>query len=126
MEARNEAASSVDPVVIRSGDIIVREGQIITNEIYEDLKLVGVLNQEKSILPGIGLALFILMIVSLVGYELNRLYQRDELDQGQILAVILISVIMAVIMKVVSLYIDQVSHLYLLVPIRTGVLLLKT
>lgn len=125
MEARNEAASSVDPVVIRSGDIIVREGQIITNEIYEDLKLVGVLNQEKSILPGIGLALFILMIVSLVGYELNRLYQRDELDQGQILAVILISVIMAVIMKVVSLYIDQVSHLYLLVPIATGVLLLK-
>lgn len=125
MEARNEAASNVEPVVIRTGDIIVREGQIITNEIYEDLKLVGVLNKEKSVLPGIGLALFILMIVSLVGYELNRLYHREELDQGKILAVILISVIMAVLMKVVSLYTDQLNHLYLLVPIATGVLLLK-
>lgn len=125
MEARNEAASNVEPVVIRTGDIIVREGQIITNEIYEDLKLVGVLNKEKSVLPGIGLALFILMIVSLVGYELNRLYHREELDQGKILAVILISVIMAVLMKVVSLYTDQLNHLYLLVPVATGVLLLK-
>lgn len=125
MEARNEAASNVEPVVIRTGDIIVREGQIITNEIYEDLKLVGVLNKEKSVLPGIGLALFILMIVSLVWYELNRLYHREELDQGKILAVILISVIMAVLMKVVSLYTDQLNHLYLLVPVATGVLLLK-
>lgn len=125
MEARNEAASNVEPVVIRTGDIIVREGQIITNEIYEDLKLVGVLNKEKSVLPGIGLALFILMIVSLVGYELNRLYHREELDQGKILAVILISVIMAVLMKIVSLYTDQLNHLYLLVPVATGVLLLK-
>lgn len=125
MEARNEAASNVEPVVIRTGDIIVREGQIITNEIYEDLKLVGVLNKGKSVLPGIGLALFILMIVSLVWYELNRLYHREELDQGKILAVILISVIMAVLMKVVSLYTDQLNHLYLLVPVATGVLLLK-
>src|SRR5699024_4365053 len=39
MQARNEAASNVDPVMIRAGDIIVNEGQIITNEVYEELKL---------------------------------------------------------------------------------------
>src|SRR5690625_5163815 len=53
MEARNEAASNVNPVIIRSGDIIVREGQIITNEIYEELKLVGLLKQQQRIFPGI-------------------------------------------------------------------------
>src|SRR5699024_799896 len=51
MEARNTAASSVDPVIIQSGDIIVRDGQIITKEIYEDLKLAGLLNNEKNIYP---------------------------------------------------------------------------
>lgn len=125
MEARKEAASNVEPVVIRSGDIIVREGQIITNEIFEDLKLVGVLNKEKSILPGIGLAVFVFLIVSLIGYELNRLYRRNELDQGKILAIIIISMIVVTLMKIVSLYTDELNHLYLLVPIATGVLLLK-
>src|SRR5690625_7473594 len=75
MEARNEAASNVNPVIIRSGDIIVREGQIITNEIYEELKLVGLLKQQQRIFPGIGLALFILFILSIISYELFRLHK---------------------------------------------------
>ncbi|MEI3606847.1 HDIG domain-containing protein [Pseudogracilibacillus sp. SE30717A] len=125
MEARKEAASNVEPVIIRSGDIIVREGQIITNEIFEDLKLVGLLNKQKSIYPGIGLTVFIIMIVGLIGYELNRLYRREELDKGKISAVILISIILIALMKIVSLYTDQLNQLYLLVPIATGVMLLK-
>ena len=36
-EARKEAASNVNPVMIQAGEIIVREGQTITNEIYEKL-----------------------------------------------------------------------------------------
>src|SRR5699024_3188518 len=62
MQARNDAAKDVNPVIISSGDIIVREGQIITNEIYDELKLVGLLQQEKNILPGLGLIIFILFI----------------------------------------------------------------
>src|SRR5699024_6685096 len=63
--------------------------------------------------------------VGLIGYELNRLYRRNELDQGKILAVILISAITVVLMKIASLYTNQLNHLYLVVPIATGVLLLK-
>src|SRR5690625_1154893 len=125
MEARNEAASNVEPVVIRSGDIIVREGQIITNEIYEELKLTGLLNKENRIFPGIGLAIFILFLISIVAYELNRLYKRDELDSGKILAVLFISIIIVTFMKIVSLFTDQLNQLYLLVPVATGVLLIK-
>src|SRR5690606_20392724 len=40
MEARKEAANSGQPVITRSGDITGRAGQIITNEIYEELELV--------------------------------------------------------------------------------------
>lgn len=125
LEARNEAANNVEPVIIRSGDIIVREGQIITNEIYEELKLVGVLDNEKKLFPGLGLAIFMLFLISLIGYELNRLYRRGQLDKRKILSIIIISVIVVTLMKIVSLFTDELNHLYLLVPITAGVLLIK-
>lgn len=125
LEARNEAASNVEPVIIRSGDIIVREGQIITNEIYEELKLVGVLDNNKKLLPGIGLAIFILFLMGFIAYELNRLYKREQLDKRKIVSIIIISIIVATLMKVVSWFTDDLNHLYLLVPITAGVLLIK-
>ena len=125
LEARNTAVSNVEPVVIRSGDIIVREGQIITNEIYEDLQMVGVLDNNNKLLPGLGLGILISLIIGLIGYELNRLYRRNQLDSRKILSIILISIIVVTIMKIVSLFTDDLNHLYLLVPVTTGVLLLK-
>ena len=37
MEAEKQAINNVDPVMIQAGEVIVREGQTITNEIYEKL-----------------------------------------------------------------------------------------
>ena len=125
LDARNEAVSNVEPVVIRSGDIIVREGQIITNEIYEELKLVGVLDNANRFVPGIGLSILILLIIGLITYELNRLFQRNQLDKRKVLSVIIISVIVVTLMKVVSLFSNEMNQYYLLVPVTTGVLLLK-
>lgn len=125
MEARRTAASKVEPVVIQSGDIIVREGQIITNELYEDLKLVGLLNKERSVFPAIGLAILMLFITSTIAYELYRLYKRNQLDRGKVLSILFISVITATFMKVISYFYDPLNPLYLLAPIATGVLLIK-
>ena len=125
MEARRAAASKVDPVVIQSGDIIVREGHIITNELYEELKLVGLLNKERSIFPGIGLAIFVFLVTSIIGYELYRLHQRNQLDSGKVLSVLFISIITVTFMKIVSYFYDPLNQLYLLVPIAAGGLLLK-
>jgi len=125
MEARRAAASKVDPVVIQSGDIIVREGHIITNELYEELKLVGLLNKERSIFPGIGLAIFVFLVTSIIGYELYRLHQRNQLDNGKVLSVLFISIITVTFMKIVSYFYDPLNQLYLLVPIAAGGLLLK-
>src|SRR5690625_3437098 len=125
MEARKEAANNVQPVVIRSGDIIVREGQIITNEIYEELKLVGLLNNDRKIFPAVGLALLILLMCSLIAYELYRLYKKDNLNVKKVLAIMLINTIIVTTMKIFNLFIEQVNQLYMLVPIATGVLLVK-
>lgn len=125
MQARNEAARDVNPVVISSGDIIVREGQIITDEIYDDLKRVGLVQQDKNLLPAIGLFIFLLFICSIIMYELNRLYNRGQLSQGIAWTITIISFLTITLMKVASIFTDQLNQLFLVVPIATGVLLLK-
>src|SRR5699024_5438203 len=125
MEARKEAANNVQPVVIRSGDIIVREGQIITNEVYEELKLAGLLDTERQINPAIGLAILVLMIGGVMTYELSRLYTKNQLNFKKVSAIMLISIIVVTMMKAFSLFTEQLSQIYLLVPIATGVLLIK-
>lgn len=125
MEARKEAANEVQPVVIRSGDIIVREGQVITNETYEELKLAGLLDNDRKIHPALGLAILVLMIGGLITYELIRLYRKGQLNFKKVSAIILINIIIVTMMKIFSVFTEQLTQLYLLVPIATGVLLIK-
>ncbi|WP_269412164.1 HD family phosphohydrolase [Lentibacillus daqui] len=125
MAARKDAASSVEPVMIRAGEIIVREGQTITNEKYQQLKLVGLLNKERNVYPIIGLALLLLLITGTIGYEMYVLDKRKQLNKGKAAAIILISIFVVALMKGVSLFTTQINQLYYLVPVATGVLLLK-
>lgn len=124
-EARKTSANSVDPVVIRAGEIIVRQGQTITNEIYEDLKLVGVLDDERNFYPIIGLAIFILILCGFIFYEIYRLDKHQRLDHRMVLSILFISVIVIALMKIVSLFTTQVNNFFFVVPVATGVLLLK-
>ncbi|WP_077327045.1 HD family phosphohydrolase [Virgibacillus siamensis] len=125
MEARKEAASNVEPVVIRAGEIIVREGQTITDGIYEELKLIGLLNQERNVFPVIGLVLLILLIITVIGSEINHLYRENQMDNRKIAAVLMISFIVIVLMKVVSLFTTTENLLFFAVPVATGGLLIK-
>src|SRR5699024_5362409 len=109
VEARRTAASKVEPVIIQSVDIIVREGQIITNALYEDVKLVGLLYKERSILPAIGLAVLMMLITSTIAHELYRSYKRTQLDSAKVLSILFISVITAAFMKVISYFYDPLN-----------------
>ncbi|WP_163970034.1 HD family phosphohydrolase [Oceanobacillus halotolerans] len=125
MDARKEAASNVDPVLIRAGEVIIREGQTITNEVYEKLELVGLLNTERNVFPIIGLLLLIGLTTSVIGYEIMRLAKKKQLDKRKVIAILLISFVVISLMKIVSLYTTQVNQLFFVVPAATGALLLK-
>ncbi|SET61341.1 hypothetical protein SAMN05216389_11728 [Oceanobacillus limi] len=125
MEARKDAANSVDPVFINAGEIIVREGQTITNEVYEKLNLVGLLNNERNVYPVIGLFILILLISSIVANEMNKLHRKNNLDKGKIASILFVSFIVVTLMKVISLYTNQTNQLFYIVPVATGVLLIK-
>ncbi|WP_085991873.1 HD family phosphohydrolase [Oceanobacillus senegalensis] len=125
MEARKEAASRVEPVMITAGEVIVHEGQTITDEIYDNLELVGVLDGQRNVLPIIGLALLIILLCSVLVFEMNLLDRNNKLNQAKIITVIIVSILSIVLMKIVSLFIQEYSQLFYLVPIATSALLLK-
>jgi len=125
MEARNEAASNIEPVMIRAGDIIVNEGQIITNEIYEELQLAGLLKQQQNVKPTIGLALFILILMSGIVSELLRLYNQNRWSFANTIILLIVSVIVLSIMKILSIFTSQTPFIYMVAPIAVGALLVK-
>ncbi len=54
-ELTTASSRNVEPVKILQGQIIVEEGKLIKQEIYRQLELVGLLDNEKSFKPFIGL-----------------------------------------------------------------------
>src|SRR5699024_4954581 len=124
-EARREAESNVEPVVIRAGEIIVREGQTITNEKYEELKLVGLLNQERNIYPIVGLILLIVLFAFVVFNEMFLLDREKKLNSRKVFSILLITVIVIGLMKIISLYMSHTNEIFYVVPVATGVLLVK-
>ena len=124
-EARKEAESNVEPVVIRAGEIIVREGQTITNEKYEELNLVGLLNKERNIYPIVGLFLLIVLFTFVVFNEMFLLDRKKQLNSRKVFAILLITVIVIGLMKIISLYMSHTNQIFYVVPVATGVLLVK-
>ncbi|MBU5466430.1 HDIG domain-containing protein [Virgibacillus sp. MSJ-26] len=124
-KARKEAESNVEPVVIRAGEIIVREGQTITNEKYDELILVGLLNKERNIYPIIGLSILIVLLILVIANELVNLDKNNNLDKRKMATILLISVIVVGMMKIVSVFMSQTDQLFYVVPVATGVLLIK-
>ncbi len=58
-ERKKKAEDEVAPVYILQGQVLVKEGDTITRDIYEQLKLVGLLEQSNTFQPFVGLAIVI-------------------------------------------------------------------
>ncbi|WP_079479626.1 HD family phosphohydrolase [Halobacillus salinus] len=124
-DARKEAIANVDPVMIRSGEVIVEEGETVTTGVYEELQLTGLLDEKKNILPMAGLTLFALLLSMLFYSESVRAIHLGNLNRQHIYALTFVTLVMIVIMKVFSFYVTVGQPLYYLMPAATGVMLVK-
>ncbi len=125
LEAESQAINNVEPAMIRAGEVIVREGQTITNEIYDKLDLVGLLNSDRNLFPVIGLVVLVLLLISLISYSLLTYIEKRYLQFNYLFTLIIISVVMVGLMKAISLFSTDTNKLYLLMPIAAGSMLLK-
>lgn len=125
MTAEEQALNNVEPQMIRAGEVIVREGQTISNDIYETLSLVGLLDQGRNFYPLIGLGFFVVLLVSILGYgfyfdvDLTR-------DRGKhAFALLILTLVPLIIMKFMSLIEVEATSLYLLMPIASVSMLIR-
>lgn len=125
-DLRQQTAESVDPVKILQGQIIVNEGELINQDIYRQLKLVGLLSNDKSFKPFIGLVLLISIILSALYYTFYQMKSLPEKRQTYLLLYGIIFILSIFIMKIISmLQILNYSGIGYLFPAAMGGMLIR-
>ncbi|MBI0576388.1 HD family phosphohydrolase [Neobacillus cucumis] len=125
-DLRKQAAEGVESVKILQGQIIVEEGELINQEIYRQLKLVGLLDNEKSYKPFLGLFILITIILLAVNYYFYQTKTQQEKRQTNLLLFGIIFVLSIFILKVISmLQIFNYSGIGYLFPAAMGGMLIK-
>jgi cyclic-di-AMP phosphodiesterase PgpH len=121
-----EARQNVASVMIRAGEIIVQEGQTITNDVYEELKLVGLLNSTRNVLPLIGLVLLIALLTGILTIEtIHTTKKNAEVNKSVLLFVFLLICVSVILLKLISIIGSTETHYYLLLPTAVGAVLFR-
>lgn len=125
-ELRQQAIESVEPVKILQGQILVEEGQLISHDVYRQLELVGILDNENSFLPFIGLGLIIVVMLAVIYYYFNETETIIEKKQSNVLLFHIVFVLSIVLMKTISLLQEfDYSGIIYIFPAAMGTMLVK-
>ncbi|MDE3839652.1 hypothetical protein C0966_09815 [Bacillus methanolicus] len=125
-ELRRQAIEDIEPVKILQGQIIVEEGQLINRDIYRQLELVGMLDNDKSIQPFLGLAIIITVILSALYYYFHELDVETVRKRTYLLMLSLIFMLSIIIMKIISLFQEfEYSEIGYLFPAAMASMLIK-
>lgn len=125
-EQREQAAESVDPVRILQGQIIVEEGKLIRQEEYRQLELVGLLENEKSFKPYIGLGILLIIVLAALYFYFYQMKEEPEKRQTYLLLFGIIFILSLFLLKIISmLQIFNYSGIGYLFPAAMAGMLLK-
>lgn len=125
-EKKKAEEDLVPPVYILQGQVIVREGETISSDMYNQLKLVGLLEKGNSFQPYVGLAVLIGVLLYFMHKQFEVFLQRKREDKPYILAYITILSITIVLMKIISLFQKlEYAGIAYVVPVAMGTILVK-
>ncbi|WP_078577105.1 HD family phosphohydrolase [Salipaludibacillus agaradhaerens] len=126
-EARESAIEAVEPVMIREGQLLVEEGQVITGEIYQQLSLVGLTEEVPLYYPYIGLAIIISLLIAMLAYYLNDAKTSLQTNNTHLLMYSTIYMLTLILLKLVSLtHVIDLNGITFLAPVAMGTMLLTT
>lgn len=120
---KEKAMSMVEPAVYKKNQIILRRGEVITDDQIALLSDIGLLKGERSISKKYALATFLFLgFIYLIGaYYIRR--RKSEMRTGKLLLLLLLPLLMLVILTLSS----HVSGIYAyLIPIPVGAVLVAT
>ncbi|MEH7343755.1 HD family phosphohydrolase [Bacillus sp. JJ1532] len=125
-EMRQQAVESVEAVKILQGQIIVEEQHLISRDIYRQLELIGLLDNNHSIKPFFGLGLITFIILAALYYNFNELKLHSELKQSYLLLFSLIFALSILMMKGISFFPEfKYSEISYIFPAAMGPILIR-
>jgi cyclic-di-AMP phosphodiesterase PgpH len=126
-EAKVEAKQNTQPVLIKQGDIVVKSGQLITQDIYDRLVGLELLQERRTYWPQLGVFLFsILFTLALYGYrELTAsAAEAQKRTNAHGLMLLLIFSLNILIMHLIALtHSAQLPFIGFLAPVAMGCML---
>ncbi len=94
---KEEARAQVEPIRILQGQVLVREGQVIDSEIYRQLELAGLLQNQTAVKPLIAIGLFIVSIMLFMYLAFSK-WREDALLKKKSLSIAMVAYLLAVIL----------------------------
>ncbi|MCM3611296.1 HD family phosphohydrolase [Planococcus sp. MERTA32b] len=88
-----QARESVEPTKILQGQVLVQEGQVVDREVYRQLELAGMTDNQTDLKPALGLLLFVLIVMGLLLIVVQR---SKEAEQKKMTALMVLAAVLAV------------------------------
>ncbi|KZE68419.1 hypothetical protein AWM68_16205 [Fictibacillus phosphorivorans] len=124
-QKRKEASDKVEEVFIREGEVLVKSGSVITPEVYDRLKKVGLLDQEMKTYPYYGLFLFVLIVMAGLYYFMKEEREKEHFRKYVTIYALLFTLTL-VVMKVLSISTELgLTSLMYAVPVAAGAMMIK-
>lgn len=122
---REKAIESVEPVMIRQGQIIVQEGQVINRDALAQLEIVGLLDRKINIYPFFGLGLLVLFMTLFLAYFIAEIKGTPKTRSRNVLIFVTIFFFTTIVFKLVSMSVGLLSGIHYLLPAAMGTMLIK-
>ncbi|HJV44625.1 MAG TPA: HD family phosphohydrolase [Bacillota bacterium] len=102
-QAKEKVTRTVKPVLIHKGELLVGEGEYITDDIFRKLGVAGLLTHHPNYFPYLGLAIFVFMSVFFFYHYISRSKLEIKTNNRYLLMFIIIILLNLLAMKIVGL-----------------------
>jgi cyclic-di-AMP phosphodiesterase PgpH len=123
--ARQAARDAIEPIMIREGQLIVEEGELITSAVYDQIVLLGLHEDHVNVFPFIGLAILVIILVSMLAYYFSDAKTSLQNNNSHLLMYVLIFLVTVLIMKITSYTHNlNLQGITLIAPVAVGSMLM--
>ncbi|QHJ71506.1 HD family phosphohydrolase [Planococcus halotolerans] len=97
-----QARESVEPTKILQGQVLVQEGQVVDREVYRQLELAGITDNQTDWKPALGLLLFVLIVMGLLLIVVQRSQEPEQKKMTALLVLAAVLIISLTLMKLLG------------------------
>lgn len=96
-----QVRNSVEPTRILQGQVLVQEGQVVDREVYRQLELAGMTEEQRNYKPLLGLLIFVVIAMGLMAAVMSRSQKDDREKITEFLVMVVVIAISLALMKLI-------------------------